>query len=53
MRDVQALRDFVEQSPSFQSEEGLEEPYEVLRESPVLGDGKFKLEIGDTLVLLL
>ncbi|KIJ56759.1 hypothetical protein M422DRAFT_57400 [Sphaerobolus stellatus SS14] len=45
VRDVHALRDYVEQTPTVDPDnEGSEEPYELLRESPLLGD-KFKLEI--------
>jgi hypothetical protein len=43
---VHALRDFVEHEQIPNATEGPEEPHEVLRESPMLGDGKFKLEIG-------
>lgn len=43
---MHALRDFVEQGQAPDATEDPEESYEVLRESPILGDGKFKLEIG-------
>ncbi|VDC06191.1 unnamed protein product [Peniophora sp. CBMAI 1063] len=51
-RDVQKLREYVE-SPEFAERAVGEnadanEDFEVLRESPVLGDGKFKLEIART-----
>ena len=50
-RDVQKLRDYVE-SAEFavkavgEGAEGANEDFELLRESPIVGDGKFKLEIG-------
>ena len=50
-RDVQKLRDYVE-SAEFavkavgEGVEGANEDFELLRESPIVGDGKFKLEIG-------
>jgi hypothetical protein len=52
IRDVSKLRDFVEGvepvahedgSPALVSEAG---EFEVLKQSPILGDHKFKLEIG-------
>jgi hypothetical protein len=46
---VHVLRDRVEQTPLANNPDGLEEPHEILRESPVIGDGKFKLEIGRVL----
>ncbi|EMD40932.1 hypothetical protein CERSUDRAFT_80584 [Gelatoporia subvermispora B] len=53
VRDVHKLRDFVETSelPEHTAEAGdvLEsgaEGFEILKESPMLGDGKFKLEIA-------
>ena len=46
VRNVHALRDFVEHGQIANPADGPEEPHEVLRESPMLGDGKFKLEIG-------
>jgi hypothetical protein len=51
VRDVAKLRDFVE-GRGVQQQEGMESPvvgydaFEILKESPMLGDGKFKLEIG-------
>ncbi|KAF8591487.1 hypothetical protein K439DRAFT_1380451 [Ramaria rubella] len=45
VRNAHALRDFVEKEQHGTAAEGAEEPHEVLRESPMLGDGKFKLEI--------
>lgn len=50
-RDVQKLREYVE-SPEFavravgEADAEANEDFELLRESPILGDGKFKLEIG-------
>jgi hypothetical protein len=55
VRDVQKLRDFVERldptdDADTQQLEGVlnngHGEFEVLKESPMLGDGKFKLEIG-------
>lgn len=55
MRDVRKLRDFVERgTPQAKDAEGsnenaeteLRDSFEILNESPMLGDGKFKLEIG-------
>ena len=48
VRDVSRLRDHIENNTTI---EGNEEPYgdeefEILKESPELGDGKFKLEIS-------
>ncbi|KAF8478810.1 hypothetical protein JB92DRAFT_3045758 [Gautieria morchelliformis] len=48
VRNVHALRDFVEHEQIPNATEGPEEPHEVLRVSPMLGDGKFKLEIVRT-----
>lgn len=49
MRDVSRLRDYIENPPlTAESENGpeeLDDEFDVLRESPELGDGKFKLEI--------
>ncbi|KAF8529093.1 hypothetical protein BU17DRAFT_37868 [Hysterangium stoloniferum] len=47
VRSVHALRDWVEQTPLINDAEGVEEPHEILRESPIIADGKFKLEIAD------
>ncbi|KAI0068720.1 hypothetical protein BV25DRAFT_1791142 [Artomyces pyxidatus] len=56
VRDVRKLKDFVEGGELTRSAESDEEgsetdrdDFEVLRESPMLGDGKFKLEIARTL----
>jgi hypothetical protein len=51
VRDVQKLKDFVEGREAVGDEAedmqtlGIHD-FEVLKESPMLGDGKFKLEIG-------
>lgn len=49
MRDVSRLKDHIEGVPVVEGEPPLEEidddEFEVLRESPELGEGKFKLEI--------
>lgn len=48
MKDVHRLRDYVE-NPESAGERGSAiqaTDFDVLRESPMLGDGKFKLEIG-------
>lgn len=42
VRDVHKLRDFVE---GVESQDG-DGDFEILKQSPVLGDNKFKLEIG-------
>ena len=54
MRDVHKLRDFVEgktsQAPDGARTDGSNrldrDEFEILKESPMLGDGKYKLEIG-------
>jgi hypothetical protein len=51
VRDVHKLRDFVEGHEHTDSQQGAQNvnghgDFEVLKESPILGDGKFKLEIG-------
>ena len=52
MRDVSKLKDHIENPPMSvvegegAAEEVDDDEFEVLRESPELGDGKFKLEIG-------
>ena len=52
VRDVQKLKEYTEELHAHDSEahsSGLStDDFEILRESPMLGDGKFKLEIGDT-----
>ncbi|TBU33177.1 hypothetical protein BD309DRAFT_857684 [Dichomitus squalens] len=52
VRDVSRLRDYIENPPlTAEGENGpeeLDEEFDVLRESPELGDGKFKLEISKT-----
>lgn len=44
VRDVERLKEYVEGV-----NEGDCDEFEILKESPMLGDGKFKLEIGDVL----
>lgn len=51
VKDVQKLKQFIEDSSATsgipESSEGVTlDDFEVLKESPTLGDGKFKLEIG-------
>jgi hypothetical protein len=50
VRDVAKLRDFVEgcgvQQEDTESPTTGPDGFEILKESPMLGDGKFKLEIG-------
>jgi len=51
VRDVHKLRKFVEVNESSDAEEENshtvgQDDFEVLKESPILGEGKFKLEIG-------
>jgi hypothetical protein len=50
VNDVAKLRDFVEDNGQDETSEGRVGPdrdeFEILRESPMLGDGKYKLEIG-------
>ncbi|KAL0949290.1 hypothetical protein HGRIS_009368 [Hohenbuehelia grisea] len=54
VRDVDRLRGFIEESQpevassSSSSDERLEDDFEILKESPILGDNKFKLEIART-----
>lgn len=49
VRDVSRLRDYIENPPLMaegeHAPEELDDEFDVLRESPELGDGKFKLEI--------
>ncbi|KZT12724.1 uncharacterized protein LAESUDRAFT_808275 [Laetiporus sulphureus 93-53] len=58
VRDVRRLRDFVEAPEATDQTDESDEPatpdagyFEILRESPVIGDGKFKLEIAKTPIL--
>ena len=44
MKDVQKLNQFIEDEAT--SADPPDNDFEVLKESPTLGDGKFKLEIG-------
>jgi hypothetical protein len=50
VQDVAKLRDFVEGRGLDETTDGRSESdrddFEILRESPMLGDGKYKLEIG-------
>jgi hypothetical protein len=50
VHDVQKLRDFVEGRSPEDAADGRDGPdrddFGVLRESPTLGEGKYKLEIG-------
>lgn len=51
MKDVQKLRDFIEGEQPAVAEDGSNSdihatPFDILNESPMMGDGKFKLEIG-------
>lgn len=50
VHDVAKLRDFVEDRGQDETPEGRVGPdrdeFEILKESPMLGDGKYKLEIG-------
>lgn len=46
VHDVAKLRDFVEDSAQDESPGPERDEFEILRESPILGDGKYKLEIG-------
>ncbi|KAI0638351.1 hypothetical protein C8Q77DRAFT_1049048 [Trametes polyzona] len=49
VRDVSRLRDHVESPPAAESEDVHDEDeFEILKDSPELGDGKFKLEITTT-----
>ncbi|PSS35432.1 hypothetical protein PHLCEN_2v1587 [Hermanssonia centrifuga] len=45
VRDVHRLRDYVENINTVSNLEGSN--FDILKESPMLGDGKFKLEIGN------
>ncbi len=45
VRDVHRLRDYVENINTVSDVEGCD--FDILKESPMLGDGKFKLEIGN------
>ena len=48
VRDVQKLRDYVETLDSTNEDSSQSsDDFEVLRESPMLGDGKFRLGIGN------
>lgn len=55
VRDVHKLRDYVENMPirstsATGSDDGQEEDvgdFEILKESPMIWDGKYKLEIGE------
>jgi hypothetical protein len=50
VRDVSKLKEFVEGRQVPESEESgpvaQNDDFEILKESPLMGDGKFKLEIG-------
>jgi hypothetical protein len=50
VQDVRKLRNFVEGRGPDETADGRDGPepddFEILRESPMLGDGKYKLEIG-------
>jgi hypothetical protein len=50
VHDVQKLRDFVEGRSPEDAADGRGGPdrddFEILKESPTLGEGKYKLEIG-------
>lgn len=52
VRDISRLKLFVEDDETTERVEGAQAPathnddFEILRESPMMGDGKFKLEIG-------
>lgn len=46
VHNVAKLRDFVEDNGQEETSEGDRDEFEILRESPMLGDGKYKLEIG-------
>lgn len=50
MRDVAKLKEFLEGNEPQQGVQTMNShgDFEVLKESPMLGDGKFKLEIGGT-----
>ncbi len=54
VRDVSKLRDYIENPPLMaegeNAPEELDDEFDVLRESPELGDGKFKLEICSCVV---
>ena len=51
VRDVSKLKEFVECREILEGREGSgpvaqNDDFEILKESPLMGDGKFKLEIG-------
>lgn len=46
VRDVHKLRDFVEGVEPQDDDRAEHGNFEILKQSPVLGDNKFKLEIG-------
>ena len=46
VRDVHKLRDFVEDMEPQADDQAEHGNFEILKQSPVLGDNKFKLEIG-------
>lgn len=46
VRDVSKLRDFVERLENSEGSTSQIDEFELLKESPMMGDGKFKLEIG-------
>jgi hypothetical protein len=46
VRDVHKLRDFVEGMEPQDDDQAEHGNFEILKQSPVLGDNKFKLEIG-------
>lgn len=49
VRDVHKLRDFIEAQQASSDEEISEKStFEILKEAPIMGDQKFKLEIGQT-----
>ncbi|KAL1944324.1 hypothetical protein VTO73DRAFT_3509 [Trametes versicolor] len=49
VRDLSKLRDHVENPPATEGDDAPDdEEFEILKESPELGDGKFKLEISIT-----
>ncbi|EPQ59143.1 hypothetical protein GLOTRDRAFT_113919 [Gloeophyllum trabeum ATCC 11539] len=50
VRDVHKLRDFVEggtANDEGSDNEGQQDDFDIFKESPILGEGKFKLEIAD------
>lgn len=47
VRDVSKLKDFVEGPEIVEDgQESSQDDFEILKESPMMGDGRFKLEIG-------